>query len=119
MPKTKSRSAKKSTKARSKPKGKPAPRRKVEGECLIPSRVPDEVLKHFTYKGTDGEAQQIVDYVESQSWKDKERVTFLEKVQTEHVMGDAHDWSSRRFHWRSYRGGSSFSDAPSGFVSGP
>jgi hypothetical protein len=71
-------------------KAEPA-KRKVEGKCLIPPRVPDEVLKHFTYKGTDDEAQKIADYVEWQSQKDKERVTFLEKVQTEYVLGEAHD----------------------------
>jgi hypothetical protein len=64
---------------------------KVTGECLIPTRVPDEVLQHFTYKGTRDEAQKIVEYVEWQSRKEKERVTFLEKVQTEHVMGVSHD----------------------------
>ena len=58
---------------------------------MIPPRVPDEVLKHFKYKGSDEEAQQIIDYVEWQSRKDKEHVTFLEKVQTEYVLGEAHD----------------------------
>jgi hypothetical protein len=67
------------------------PNPKAIGDCGIPPRVPDEVLKHFTYKGTDDEAQKIVDYVEWQSRNDKERVTFLEKVQTEYVMGNAHD----------------------------
>lgn len=58
---------------------------------LIPPRVPDEVLQDFTYKGTDEEAQSIVEYVEWQSRKDRDRVTFLEKVQTEYVLGEAHD----------------------------
>jgi hypothetical protein len=53
--------------------------------------VADEVLKHFKYKGSDEEAKQIIDYVEWQSRKDKEHVTFLEKVQTEYVLGQAHD----------------------------
>ena len=77
--------------------------RKVEGECLIPPRVPNEVLKHFTYKGSAEEAQRIVDYVEWQSRKDKERVTFLEKDQTEHVLGVAHEcWNvhtNKRAWW--------------------
>ena len=67
------------------------PRRRPQEECLIPPRVPDEVLQHFTYKGSREEAQHIVEYFEWQSRKDKEQVTFLEKVQTEHVMGVAHD----------------------------
>jgi hypothetical protein len=70
---------------------KPRPKGKSQDQCLIPPRVPDEVLKHFTYKGTDEEAQKIIEYVEWQSKKDKDRVTFLEKVQTEFVMGEAHD----------------------------
>ena len=49
------------------------------------------MLQHFTYKGTSDEAQKIVEYVQWQSRKEKERVTFLEKVQTEHVMGVSHD----------------------------
>jgi hypothetical protein len=65
-------------------------KREVDGECSIPPRVPDEVLTDFKYKGSDEEAQQIVDYVEWQSQKDKEHVTFLEKVQTEYVLGEAH-----------------------------
>lgn len=65
--------------------------KKLEGECLIPPRVPDEVLKHFTYKGSEEEAQQVAEYVEWQCRKDKERVTFLEKVQTEYVFGEPHE----------------------------
>jgi hypothetical protein len=66
-------------------------RRTTDGTCLIPPRVPDEVLEHFRYKGSEEEAQQIVEYVEWQSRKDKEHVKFLEKVQTEYVLGEAHD----------------------------
>lgn len=64
---------------------------KVVGECLIPPRVPDEALNQFAFKRNDEEAQQIADYVEWQSRKDKEHVTFLEKIQTEFVFGQAHD----------------------------
>jgi hypothetical protein len=83
-------------KAKSPAKRKPSAKRvqtkpEVDGNCLIPPRVSDEVLKHFKYKGSDEEAQQIIDYVEWQSRKDKEHVTFLEKVQTEYVLGAAHD----------------------------
>ena len=93
---------KKSTPAKRKVPPK-KPTRKVEGECLIPPRVPNEVLKEFTYKGSAEEAQRIVEYVEWQSRKDKERVTFLEKVQTEHVLGRAHEcWNvhtNKRAWW--------------------
>lgn len=73
------------------PASKKKSRQKVQGECLIPPRVPDEVLQHFTYKGSREEAEYIVEYFEWQSRKDKEQVTFLEKIQTEHVIGIAHD----------------------------
>ena len=63
----------------------------IDGPCSIPPRVSDEVLKHFKYKGSDEEAQKIINYIERESWKDKERVTFLEKVQTEYVLGEPHD----------------------------
>jgi hypothetical protein len=78
------------------------PKPEIDGDCLIPPRVSDEVLKHFKYKGSDEEAQQIVNYVEWQSRKDKELVTFLEKVQTEYVLGEAHDcWNvhTNRGQW--------------------
>ncbi len=65
--------------------------RKVVGKCVIPPRVPDEVLNQFAFKRNDKEAQQIADYVEWQSRKDNEHVTFLEKIQTEFVFGQAHD----------------------------
>lgn len=66
-------------------------KRKIVGKCVIPPRVPDEVLNQFAFKRNDEEAQQIADYVEWQSRKDKEHVTFLEKIQTEFVFGQAHD----------------------------
>ncbi|MGC2210397.1 MAG: hypothetical protein WA532_09840 [Candidatus Korobacteraceae bacterium] len=65
--------------------------KKVVGECLIPPRVPNEALNQFAFKRNDEEAQRIADYVEWQSRKDKEHVTFLEKIQTEYVFGQAHD----------------------------
>jgi hypothetical protein len=42
------------------PKKKTRP--KAQGARLIPPRVPDEVLQHFTYKGSPEEAQYIVRY---------------------------------------------------------
>lgn len=67
------------------------PTLKVTGECLIPPRVPNAAINQFVGKRDDVEAQRVVDYVEWQWSKDKkrsdERVTFLEKVMTEHVMG--------------------------------
>jgi hypothetical protein len=52
--------------------------------------VPDAALNQFAFKRNDEEARQIADYVEWQSRKDKEHVTFLEKIQTEYVFGQAH-----------------------------
>ena len=66
---------------------------KVDGDCLIPPRVPNEAINQFAFKRDDAESQHIVDYVEWQCGKGrvKEKVTFLEKVLTEHVMGVAND----------------------------
>ena len=85
MPKKKSPAKRRPSPKRVKPKPE------VTGDCLIPPRVSDEVLRHFKCKGSEEEAEQIADYVEWQSRKDKEHVTFLEKVQTEYVLGEAHD----------------------------
>jgi hypothetical protein len=59
----------------------------VSGECTIPPRVPDAVLDQFTLGRNEHEADEIRSYVESQCAKDNEHVTYLEKVQTEHVFG--------------------------------
>ena len=64
---------------------------KVDGECLIPPRVPNAAINQFAFKRDDAEAQRSAEYVEWQCEKDKEQVTFLEKVQTEHVMGVANN----------------------------
>jgi hypothetical protein len=65
-------------------------------ECIIPPRVPDEVLNRFTIGRNEHEADRIAGYVEWQCSKDKERVTYLEKVQTEHVFGAPYDcWNVR------------------------
>jgi hypothetical protein len=63
---------------------------KTKSACLIPPRVSTEALNQFAFKRSDDEASQIAEYVEWQSRKDKERVTYLAKVQTEYVLGEAH-----------------------------
>ena len=65
--------------------------KKVDGDCLIPPRVANAAINQFAFRRDDPEAQHIVEYVEWQCEKDKERVTFLEKVLTEHVMGVANN----------------------------
>jgi hypothetical protein len=87
MPKAKP--AKKSTRGKTKPKR--MTKRDVTGECLIPPRVPNEAINQFAFRGHDAEEQKIIDYVEWQVFDDQEKVTFLEKVLTEHVMGVAND----------------------------
>ena len=61
--------------------------KKVDGDCLIPPRVANAAINQFAFRRDDPEAQHIVEYVEWQCEKDKERVTFLEKVLTEHAGG--------------------------------
>jgi hypothetical protein len=85
------------TKARTTATRKPASKKaspEIEGECLIPPRPSNKAINQFAFKRDDAEAQHIVEYVEWQARNDKERVTFLEKVLTEHVMGVAnHCWN--------------------------
>jgi hypothetical protein len=85
MPKTKPTAKRKSSAKNS---------RKVKGECLIPPRVPNAAINQFAFKREDAEERRVVEYVEWQWGKDRrrsdERVTFLEKVLTEHVMGIAY-----------------------------
>ena len=65
-------------------------------ECTIPPRVSDEVLNRFTLGRNERDADQISEYVEWQCAKDNERVTYLEKIQTEHVFGTRYDcWNVR------------------------
>jgi hypothetical protein len=65
-------------------------------ECIIPPRVPDEALNRFTLGRNEYEADRIAEYVEWQCAKDNERVTYLEKVQTEQVLGTPYDcWNVR------------------------
>src|SRR5882724_7498436 len=85
------------TKAKTTAKRKPASKKaspEIQGRCLIPPRPSNKAINQFAFKRDDAEAQHIVDYVEWQARNDKERVTFLEKVLTEHVMGVAnHCWN--------------------------
>jgi hypothetical protein len=74
--------------AKRKPR-KPKKAFRVDGECIIPPRPSNKAINEFAFRRDDPEAQKIVDYVEWQVFNDKERVTFLEKVQTEYVMGVA------------------------------
>jgi hypothetical protein len=71
-------------------------KRVQRGECVIPPRVADEVLNRFTLGRNEKEATRISEYVEWQCAKDKEKVTYLEKVLTEHILGVRHDcWNVR------------------------
>lgn len=59
-------------------------------------RVADELLNRFTLGRNETEATRISEYVEWQCAKDKEKVTYLEKVLTEHILGVRHDcWNVR------------------------
>jgi hypothetical protein len=70
--------------------------KKARGDCIIPPRVADEVLNRFTLGRNEAEATRISEYVEWQCAKDKEKVTYLEKVLTEHILGVRHDcWNVR------------------------
>jgi hypothetical protein len=67
-----------------------------QSECVIPPRIPDEVLNRFTLGRNENEANRIAEYVEWQCAKDNERVTYLEKILTEHVFGRKYDcWNVR------------------------
>jgi hypothetical protein len=62
----------------------------IKGECMIPPRPSNEALNEFAFRRNDAEADRIVEYLEWQCNKDgkkKERVTFIEKALTEHVLG--------------------------------
>jgi hypothetical protein len=70
--------------------------KKVRSDCIIPPRVADEVLNRFTLGRNEKEATRISEYVEWQCAKDDEKVTYLEKVLTEHILGVRHDcWNVR------------------------
>jgi hypothetical protein len=67
-----------------------------KSECTIPPRVSDAVLNRFTLGRNENEAERIAGYVECECAKDSEKVTYLEKVQTEHVFGTRYDcWNVR------------------------
>jgi hypothetical protein len=90
MPKAK-RAATKHTKAKTKANAKPKRKAGAKSECVIPPRVPNEAINQFAFRRHDAEEQKVIDYVEWQVFDDSEKVTFLEKVLTEHVMGIAND----------------------------
>jgi len=78
-----------------KPSGE-SKKRKENNKCVIPLRVADAALNRFTLGRNENEADRISDYVEWQCAKDKERVTYLEKVMTEHVYTTRYDcWNVR------------------------
>jgi hypothetical protein len=68
----------------------PKPTKKIKkqtpstDECIIPERVSDSVLNKFVLNRSEQETQTIRNYVEWQS--PKEKVTYLEKVATEHLF---------------------------------
>jgi hypothetical protein len=69
---------------------------KKDKGCIIPPRVADAALNRFTLGRNENEADRISDYVEWQCAKDKERVTYLEKVMSEHVFSTRYDcWNVR------------------------
>jgi hypothetical protein len=71
-------------------------KRKGNSKCVIPPRVADEALNNFTLGRNENESDRISDYVERQCSKNKERVTYLEKVMTEHVFSTRYDgWNVR------------------------
>ena len=75
---------------------------KMGGDCIIPPRVADEVLNRFTLGRNEKEATRISEYVEWQCSKDNEKVTYLEKVLTEHILGVRHDCWNVRTHKQRY-----------------
>jgi predicted RNA-binding Zn-ribbon protein involved in translation (DUF1610 family) len=73
-----------------------AKRRTKNNKCVIPPRVADAALNRFTIGRNENEADRISDYVKWQCAKDKERVTYLEKVMSEHVFSTRYDcWNVR------------------------
>lgn len=73
-----------------------AKKRTENSKCVIPPRVADAALNRFTLGRNENEADRISDYVKWQCAKDKERVTYLEKVMSEHVFSTRYDcWNVR------------------------
>ena len=53
-------------------------------------------MTQFTLGRNEHEEKRIAEYVEWQCRRDSERVTYLEKIQTEHIFGNHYDcWSVR------------------------
>jgi hypothetical protein len=96
------RHKKRHIKRRKRKRDKPAQRTTAKyskpkmSECVIPPRVSDAALNRFTLGRSENVAEEIASYVEWQCAKDKERVTYLEKVQSEYVFGARYDcWNVR------------------------
>jgi hypothetical protein len=70
---------------------KPKRSNTTASECIIPPRPSDSILNQFTLWRSERDAQAIREYVEWQSRKEKEKVTYLEKISTEHIFGRKHD----------------------------
>jgi hypothetical protein len=77
--------------------GKRSPQMKPKSLArgIIPPRVPDEVLNRFTLGRIENEPNRIAHCVEWQCAKDKERVSYLEKVLAQHVFGTRYDCETR------------------------
>jgi hypothetical protein len=71
---------------------------------IIPGPVSDETLNRFKLDPENHyEAKRIAEYVEQECAKDKEKVTYLEKIKTENVLGSDFDcWhvrTDKEDHW--------------------
>jgi hypothetical protein len=71
---------------------------------IIPGPVSDDALNRFKLDPENRhEAKRIVEYAEWQCAKDKEKVTYIEKIKTENVLGGNYDcWhvrTDKEDHW--------------------
>jgi len=74
----------------------------LESGCVIPPRIPPSVLNKYVLNRPEHEKNDITEYFESQSANDGEKVTYLEKVATEHLFDralDAWDVHTDRGRW--------------------
>lgn len=76
---------------------RPAKTRARRDDHVIPPPVSDEALNHFKLDPQNQhQAKRVSEYVEWQCAKDKETVTYLEKIKTESVFGGDFDcWHVR------------------------
>jgi|SRR5271157_4546168 len=70
-------------------------RETLDGKHIIPGRVADSVLNEYIFDRDDDDARQVAEYFEWQTGKDPnnqgERITHLEKVMTENILGRDYD----------------------------